>query len=76
MKNIPMSEKLKNCILLILALILLSQTQIIAQNIHVKIGFRDSIQSEILQETRHVSIHLPDDYFSSDKSCLVSIRWR
>ncbi len=63
-----MSEKLKNCILLILALILLSQNQIIAQDIHVKIGFRDSIQSEILQETRHVSIHLPDDYFSSDKS--------
>jgi predicted alpha/beta superfamily hydrolase len=63
-----MSEKWKTCLLLILAITLLSQKEITAQDIHIKIGFRDSIKSEILQETRHVLIHLPDDYFSSDKS--------
>lgn len=39
-----------------------------AQDIKMKIGHRDSIESEILNETRNLLIHLPSDYLSSNKS--------
>lgn len=39
-----------------------------AQDISIKIGLRDSIQSEILNETRDILIHLPSDYQTSNKS--------
>ena len=45
-----------------------------AQDINVKIGFRDSIKSEILQENRNIIIHLPDDYKNSNKSYPVLYR--
>jgi predicted alpha/beta superfamily hydrolase len=64
-------ENLPSANLLILALTLFSQIEITAQDILVNIGFRDSIKSEILQETRQVLIHLPDDYFSFNKSYSV-----
>ena len=38
------------------------------QAVHVKIGVRDSLKSEILKENRNVLIHLPHDYYSSTKS--------
>lgn len=38
------------------------------QEISVKIGFRDSIKSEVLHETRKIMIHLPDSYSKSSKS--------
>jgi predicted alpha/beta superfamily hydrolase len=63
-----MTRNWKNCILLIIACTLLSQKEITAQDINMKIGFRDSIKSEILQETRNILIHLPDDYYNSNKS--------
>jgi predicted alpha/beta superfamily hydrolase len=40
----------------------------------VKIGFKDSIQSEILQESRNILIHLPENYKDSDKSYPVLYR--
>ncbi len=38
-----------------------------SQDINVKIGFTETIKSEILQESRNVLIHLPDSYTDSDK---------
>lgn len=38
-----------------------------AQDIAVNIGYKDSIQSAILNETRTILIHLPNDYNTSDK---------
>jgi len=52
----------------VLFFVLFIQKATIAQDIHVKIGFRDSINSEILQETRNILIHLPSDYLNSNKS--------
>jgi predicted alpha/beta superfamily hydrolase len=40
---------------------------IYGQDINIKIGFRDSIKSEILHENRKILIHLPDDYDTSKK---------
>ena len=41
---------------------------IYGQDINIKIGFRDSIKSEILHENRKILIHLPDDYDTSNKT--------
>ena len=38
-----------------------------AQDIHVKLGFADSIQSSILKEKRNIIIRLPEDYDTSKK---------
>jgi len=38
------------------------------QEINIKIGFRDSIKSTVLNDTRKILIHLPDSYFKSNKS--------
>lgn len=54
--------------MLILALTLLSQKVLIAQDINIKIGLRDSIKSEILHDTRKFMIHLPYNYSTSNKS--------
>ncbi len=40
---------------------------IYGQDINIKLGFTDSIQSAILKENRQVIIHLPDDYDTSKK---------
>jgi len=58
----------------VLFFVLFIQKAAIAQDIHVKIGFRDSINSEILQETRNILIHLPSDYLNSNKSYPVLYR--
>jgi len=39
-----------------------------SQDINIKIGFRDSIKSEILHESRKILIHIPDSYSKSNKS--------
>jgi uncharacterized protein len=56
---------------LLLTIILLGWSQLgglLAQDISIKIGTQESIQSEILQENRKLLIHLPDDYQSSGQS--------
>jgi uncharacterized protein len=42
-----------------------------AQDINIKIGFRDSIKSNILKENRKILIHLPNNYNISNKSFQV-----
>lgn len=44
------------------------------QEINIKIGFRDSIKSEILHESRKILIHLPDSYDTSQQSYTVLYR--
>jgi predicted alpha/beta superfamily hydrolase len=44
------------------------------QDINIKIGFRDSIKSQILHETRKILIHLPDGYDTSKQSYTVLYR--
>ena len=44
------------------------------QDINIKIGFRDSIQSAILHESRKILIHLPDGYDTSKQSDTVLYR--
>jgi predicted alpha/beta superfamily hydrolase len=63
-----MIKNWKNGLMLIITFAFLFQKQITAQDINVKIGFRDSIKSEVLRETRNILIHLPSDYYSSNKS--------
>lgn len=53
---------------MIILLVFIRQGIIYGQDINVKIGFRDSIKSEILHENRKIMIHLPDSYSKSDKS--------
>src|SRR6188474_1726366 len=45
-----------------------------AQDINIKIGFRDSIRSEILRESRKILIHLPDGYDTSKQAYTVLYR--
>ena len=47
---------------LLLILILTAKLSINAQDISIKIGFRDSLFSKILYEIRTILIHLPDEY--------------
>jgi len=44
------------------------------QDINIKIGFRDSIRSEILHESRKILIHLPDGYDTSKQAYTVLYR--
>lgn len=53
---------------LLITISLIGQYALSAQDINVKIGIRDSIKSEILNENRNILIHLPDDYHKSDQS--------
>lgn len=45
-----------------------------AQDITMNIGFRDTIHSDILQESRNVSIHLPANYHKSIQSYPVLLQ--
>src|SRR4051812_8020949 len=48
------------------------QTEIVyGQDINVKLGFVDSIQSSILKEKRKIIMRLPDDYDTSKKTYSV-----
>ncbi len=40
----------------------------------IKIGFKDSLESQILGESRSIIIRLPDDYYNTDKSYPVIYR--
>jgi len=55
--------------LIILILFSLLKTGIVyGQDVNVKLGFADSIQSSILKEKRKIIIHLPDDYDTSKET--------
>jgi len=62
-----MTKQFKKQLIASLLLTFLLQNAIKAQDINVVIGVRDSIKSEILNETRELLIHLPSDYFNSNK---------
>lgn len=53
-------------------LLLLTSTKLLSQEIGI--GFRDSIHSEVLKETRKLLIKLPKDYHRSDKAYPVLYR--
>src|SRR5210317_2227395 len=57
---------------LFLILLFLSTTILFGQDI--KIGFKDSIQSKVLNESRKFIVKLPRDYNYSDKSYPVLYR--
>ena len=69
-----MIKIMRNYFILIILLCLIKSGLIYGQDINIKIGFRDSIKSEILHESRIVLIHLPDNYNSSNKSYPVMYR--
>lgn len=55
--------------LLLLILFGLGKSEVVlAQDVSIKIGVRETFQSEILQENRKLIIHLPEDYQTSGKS--------
>ncbi len=57
------------CFLLLIVVIALpGPGAIFGQDISIKICSRHSIKSEVLQESRNVLIHLPDNYSESNKS--------
>ena len=58
---------------LIFMTIVFSTIMVSGQEININIGFRDSIKSEILNESRTILIHLPESY-SSEKSYPVVYR--
>ena len=62
-----MKNAIGNFLLLIL-FGLLSPRAILAQEVDIKIGTRQSIRSEILQEDRPLLIHLPESYQTSASS--------
>lgn len=57
---------------LLILLLIIPAISIVGQDI--KIGFRDSIESKVLQETRKLFIKLPKDYDGSDKAYPVIYR--
>lgn len=63
-----MTKIFKNYFIVILLFCLKNSEFICGQDINIKIGFRDSIKSGILHESRKILIHLPDNYNSSNKS--------
>jgi len=69
-----MNIKIKTYLIQVLVFTLLLSKATIAHDINVKIGFRDSIKSEILQESRNIIIHLPDNYKDSNKTYPVLYR--
>lgn len=58
--------------LLFTLLLIVPASTLFAQEI--KIGYRDSVESKVLMETRRLYISLPKDYFSSDMSYPVIYR--
>ena len=58
--------------LLLTLLLIFPATTLFSQEI--KIGYRDSIESKVLKETRKLFIKLPKDYHSSDKAYPVIYR--
>lgn len=52
---------------LFILLSIFTSSELFSQDINIKIGYRDIINSEILNENRQILIHLPDNYNNSDK---------
>lgn len=69
-----MKNYLRISIILTMFFSLLKVAPAQAQEITVKLGIKDSIQSTILNETRTILIHLPDDYKTSGKTYPVLYR--
>lgn len=65
---------LKSHFLILLVLGMTKPGLTYGQDINIKIGFSDSIRSEILHETRKILIHLPDGYDTSKQSYTVLYR--
>jgi len=63
-----MKSSLKNLYSTIFLALLLIPGINYAQDVKLKKGFTDSVASKILNETRGLLIHLPENYYSSDKS--------
>ncbi|MFA6127731.1 MAG: alpha/beta hydrolase-fold protein [Bacteroidales bacterium] len=69
-----MIKIMRNYFIVIILLCLVKSGLTYGQDINIKIGFRDSIKSEILHESRKILIHLPNDYNNSNKSYPVIYR--
>ena len=65
---------LRNCFLILMFFGITCPELTYGQDINIKIGFRDSIKSNILHETRKILIHLPDGYDTSKQSYTVLYR--
>ncbi|MCK4920156.1 MAG: alpha/beta hydrolase [Bacteroidales bacterium] len=65
-------KKLSSLTILLSILIAISSTTLFSQQINV--GFQDSIESKVLNETRNIKIKLPNDYDNTDKSYPVLYR--
>lgn len=63
-----MQKILRNCLLLLILLGWSKSGSLLAQDVSIKIGTRETIQSEILEENRPFLIHLPDSYQTSASS--------
>ncbi|OFX20339.1 MAG: hypothetical protein A2041_00120 [Bacteroidetes bacterium GWA2_31_9b] len=63
-----MTKAIKIYFITIILIGFIKPSRIYGQDINIKIGIRDSIKSEILQDVRKIMIHLPDSYSKSDKS--------
>lgn len=59
---------MKNYILLFVLLGLLKSEIVYTQDVYVKIGIKDSVYSNILNENRKLIVSLPKDYETSGKS--------
>jgi len=67
-KTLQLMKSISRYYLIIFILFGLLKTGVIyGQDINIKLGFTDSIQSAILKENRQIIIHLPDDYDTSIK---------
>ncbi len=65
---------LRNYFLIALFFALIKPGSTYAQDINIKIGFTDSIRSDILHESRKILIHLPDGYDTSKQAYTVLYR--
>jgi uncharacterized protein len=63
-----MKKNLRNCLLLLVIIGWNMSGVLFAQDVSIKIGTRETIQSEILEENRPFLIHLPDSYQTSASS--------
>lgn len=63
-----MTKTFQISFMMIILLGLMIPRVIYAQDINIKIGFRDSIKSEIVHESKRIIVHLPDSYSKSNRS--------
>jgi uncharacterized protein len=54
--------------IVIILSVLIKPKGIYGQDINIKIGYRDSIKSDMLHDSRKILVHLPDSYFKFNKS--------